>query len=191
MFLWYQNRKALDLERWQQVGIVDTINLSFQLQSTGANMAPIMAAACFWDTSSNTFNFKFGQMGITLLDLYAITDIPVFDRPYQEIDFEREAVAFKADPNHRNFCKSYEFWVDHYVSQSGEASGIAFLELWLTKFIVCTSTQKITDAWVRAATLLFNDHRLGLTQMTLAMLYRALYDLSVHPFNYSTISGPL
>ncbi|KAL6211708.1 hypothetical protein ACLB2K_016931 [Fragaria x ananassa] len=83
MLLWYQNHRALDLERWQQAGIVDAIDLSFQLQSTGTNKAPMMAAACFWDTSSNAFNFKFGQMGITLLDLYAIIGLLVFDRPYE------------------------------------------------------------------------------------------------------------
>ncbi|KAL6129040.1 hypothetical protein ACLB2K_072393 [Fragaria x ananassa] len=77
MLLWYQNRRALDLERWQQAGIADAIDLSFQPQSTGANKALMMAAACFWDTSSNTFNFKFWQMGITLLDLHPeITDFP-------------------------------------------------------------------------------------------------------------------
>ncbi|KAL6189384.1 hypothetical protein ACLB2K_040773 [Fragaria x ananassa] len=124
MLLWYQNRRALDLERWKQAGIAVVLELSFQLQSTGANRAPMMAAACFWDTSSSTFNIKFGQMGIT--------------------------------------CWTF-----------------------------CTSTQKITDVWVRTATLLFNGYRLGLAQMTLAMLYRALYDMSLHSFNYSTISGPL
>ncbi|KAL6185855.1 hypothetical protein ACLB2K_041978 [Fragaria x ananassa] len=56
--------------------------------------------------SCNTFNFKFGQMSISLLDLYAITSLPVSDRPYQEIDFEGEAMAFEADPNRRNFYKS-------------------------------------------------------------------------------------
>ncbi|KAL6190244.1 hypothetical protein ACLB2K_036642 [Fragaria x ananassa] len=69
-------------------------------------MAPMMATTCFWDTSSNTFNFKFGQMGITLLDVYAITGLPVSDRPYQESDFEGEEVAFEADPNRRNFYAS-------------------------------------------------------------------------------------
>ncbi|KAL6135110.1 hypothetical protein ACLB2K_067338 [Fragaria x ananassa] len=63
-----------------------------------------MAAAYFWDTSNNTFNFIFGQMGITLLDLYVITGLPVFNKPYQEIDFEEEAVAFEANPNRLNFC---------------------------------------------------------------------------------------
>ncbi|KAL6219612.1 hypothetical protein ACLB2K_007371 [Fragaria x ananassa] len=104
MLLWYQNRIALDLERWKQVGIADTIDLSFQLQSTGANRAPMMATTCFWDTSNNTFNFKFGKMGITLLDLYAIIGLPISDRPYQESDFEGEEVAFVVDPNRHNFC---------------------------------------------------------------------------------------
>ncbi|KAL6192129.1 hypothetical protein ACLB2K_038516 [Fragaria x ananassa] len=42
-------------------------------------------------------------MGITLLDLYAITGLPISDKPYQESDFEGEEVAFEADPSHRNF----------------------------------------------------------------------------------------
>lgn len=31
MHLWYQNRRAMDLERWQQADIADMIDLSFQL----------------------------------------------------------------------------------------------------------------------------------------------------------------
>ncbi|KAL6214828.1 hypothetical protein ACLB2K_014260 [Fragaria x ananassa] len=44
-------------------------------------------------------------MGITLLDLYAITGLPLSYKTYQESDFEGEEVAFEADPNRRNFFR--------------------------------------------------------------------------------------
>ncbi|KAL6125926.1 hypothetical protein ACLB2K_073977 [Fragaria x ananassa] len=75
----FRNSTA-NIQRWQQTGIADAIDLSFQLQSIGVNKAPMMAATCFWDTSSNTFNFGFGQMGIMLLDLCAITGLPVSNK---------------------------------------------------------------------------------------------------------------
>ncbi|KAL6225940.1 hypothetical protein ACLB2K_004788 [Fragaria x ananassa] len=61
-----------------------------------------MVVACFWDTSSNTFNFKFGEMGVTLLDLYVIAGFTTSDKPYQESDYQ-EVVAFEADLDRRNF----------------------------------------------------------------------------------------
>lgn len=67
----------MDLAHWQEVGIVETIELCFSLENGGGNRAPLVAAACFWDTSSNTFNFRFGQMGITLLDILTITGLLV------------------------------------------------------------------------------------------------------------------
>lgn len=73
---WYLNRRDLDLQRWKEVEIADTIDMCFALNQGGGNQAPMMAALCFWDTSSNTFNFIFRQMGITMLDLYAITSLP-------------------------------------------------------------------------------------------------------------------
>jgi hypothetical protein len=79
---WYQSRKALDFERWRAVGIADSIDLCFSLKSGGRNRAPLVAAICFWDTSSNTFNFRFRQMGITLLDVLTITGLPIHPFAY-------------------------------------------------------------------------------------------------------------
>lgn len=74
---WYQARKAMDLARWQEIWIGETIELCFSLENGVGNRTPLVAVACFWDTSSNTFNFRFGQMGITLLDILTITGLLV------------------------------------------------------------------------------------------------------------------
>lgn len=58
---WYQSRKNTDLRRWQAVGIAKTLELCFFMKNGGGNQAPLVATVCFWDTSSNTFNFRFGR----------------------------------------------------------------------------------------------------------------------------------
>ena len=79
---WYAAKKVTDLDRWRSVGIAETLELCFSLKNGGGNRAPSVAALCFWDTSSNTFNFKFGQMGITLLDILTITGLPIHPAAY-------------------------------------------------------------------------------------------------------------
>ncbi|KAL6125102.1 hypothetical protein ACLB2K_077610 [Fragaria x ananassa] len=124
MCLLYENQRSLDLDRWHQACIVDAIDLSFQLNSQGANRVPMMAVASFWDTASNTFNFRFGQKGITLLDLYDITRFPITENPCQEKDYQDEVVAFEVDPHRKEYCKSYEAWANHYFAQGTEQSAL-------------------------------------------------------------------
>ncbi|KAK9928606.1 hypothetical protein M0R45_025732 [Rubus argutus] len=69
------------LARWEAVGIADTIDLCYSMKSGGGNRAPLVTAICFWDTASNTFNFRFGQMEITLLDILTITGFPFNPSP--------------------------------------------------------------------------------------------------------------
>jgi hypothetical protein len=190
---WYQSRKALDLERWQTVGIADSIELCFSLKSGGGNRAPLAAAVCFWDTASNTFNFRFGQMGITLLDILTITGLPIHPFAYCSGDFDstRESLEFKPSPIRQPYCKSYTAWNTHFSTQENEEGGIAFLELWLCKFIFCINSSKITGAWTMLAAALFNGQRTGLGQAVLASLYRSLYNLTLQPFDFTNLAGPL
>jgi hypothetical protein len=190
---WYQSRKALDFESWRAVGIADSIELCFSLKSGGGNRAPLVAATCFWDTSSNTFNFRFGQMGITLLDILTITSLPIHPFAYCFGDFNGilKSLEFKPSTVRKPYSKSYTAWNAHFSTQENEEGGIAFLELWLCKFIFCINSAKITGTWTMLAAALFNGQQTGIGQTVLASLYRSLYNLTLQPFDFTNSAGPL
>ncbi|KAK9919784.1 hypothetical protein M0R45_028362 [Rubus argutus] len=190
---WYQSRRATDLTRWEAVGIADTIDLCFSMKSGGGNRAPLVTAICFWDTASNTFNFRFGQMGITLLDILTITGLPIQPFAYCSGDFNNilSSLEFKPSTIRQPYSKSYSAWIAHFSNQEDEQGGIAFLELWFCKYIFCISSAKITSSWTMLAAALFNGNRTGLGQTVLASLYRALYNLTLQPFDFANLNGPL
>lgn len=154
----YRTRKATELKRWQEARIVGRLKLCFALHNGGGNWALLVAATCFWDNSNNTFNFWFDQMYITLLDVLTITWLPVHSDPYcyGEYDQSANALVHLSSPIWQPYCKSYTAWFTHFSKQDNEQGGIAFLELWLCKFIFCITASKITGSWTMLATALFN-----------------------------------
>lgn len=190
---WYQSRKTTDLNRWREVGITETVELCFSLKNDGGNRAPFVVAVCFWDTSINTFNFSFGQIGITLLDILTITGLPIhpFAYCYGDLDNLGSSLEFKPSKIRLPYCKSYSAWTNHFSSQENEEGGIAFLELLFCKYIFCNTAAKVTGTWTMLAAALFNEQRTGLGQVVLASLYRSLYYLSLQPFDFSNLADPL
>ncbi|KAL6135615.1 hypothetical protein ACLB2K_067842 [Fragaria x ananassa] len=77
---WYEERLQTDQTIWEATGIHEAIALSFSLPPH-TDRAPIAAMACLWNSATNTFDFPFGQMGITLLDILAITGLPIHAKP--------------------------------------------------------------------------------------------------------------
>ncbi|CAL2276294.1 unnamed protein product [Prunus armeniaca] len=55
---------------WRRAGIYDAILLSKQSINKDENL--LAAALCFWNSASNTFNFRIGPMAPTLLDMAQI-----------------------------------------------------------------------------------------------------------------------
>ncbi|KAI5316194.1 hypothetical protein L3X38_045370 [Prunus dulcis] len=55
---------------WRRAGIYDAILLSKQSINRDENL--LAAALCFWNSASNTFDFRVGPMAPTLLDMAQI-----------------------------------------------------------------------------------------------------------------------
>ena len=186
---WYNEVRARDLARWRAVGIADAIDLCLQIPG-GLNRAPLAAAFCLWNTASNTFDFRFGQMSISLLDILAITGLPIHAAPYVQGQFDDEKFPLQMTQTGRSIhSRSFPSWRNYYRGHHDETGGIAFLEWWLCKFIFCTSAGKPTGTWSSLATALYNGTVVGLGQPVLGSLYRALYQVAMHPFEVQS-SGP-
>ncbi|KAL6190907.1 hypothetical protein ACLB2K_037301 [Fragaria x ananassa] len=66
---WYAERLQTDQPIWEATGIREAIALSFSLPPH-TDRAPIAAMVCLWNSATNTFDFPFGQIGISLLDIW-------------------------------------------------------------------------------------------------------------------------
>ncbi|XP_062020879.1 uncharacterized protein LOC133737305 [Rosa rugosa] len=186
---WYREVRSRDLARWNMAGITHTVDLCFRLPH-GGNRSPLAAFLCFWHTATNTFDFRFGQMSITLLDILTITGLPIDGEPYLHGQFDSDTFTSTMDQTGRGaHSGSYPRWLAYYRKERNATGGIAFLEYWLCKFIFCTSSCKPTGAWTLLVTALYNGRRMGLGQPVLGALYRTLYQATMHPFETS-ISGP-
>lgn len=132
-------------------------------------------------------------MGITLLDVLIITGLPIHPFAYCSGDFDSilDSLEFKPSTIRQPYSKSFSTWNAHFSTQENEQGGIAFLELWFCKYIFCINSAKITSTWTMLAAALFNGHRTGLGQTVLASLYRALYNLTLQPFDFANVTGPL
>lgn len=132
-------------------------------------------------------------MGITLLDILTITGLPIypFAYCYEDLDNTAEALEFKPSKVRQPHCKLYTAWTRHFSKQENEEGEIAFLELWLCKYIFCNTAAKVTGTWTMLTANLFNRQRIGLGQPVLASLYRSLYFLSLQPFDFTNLAGSL
>nr|XP_011470919.1 PREDICTED: uncharacterized protein LOC101297108 [Fragaria vesca subsp. vesca] len=147
--------------------------------------------ACLWNSATNTFDFSFGQMSVSLLDILAITGLPIHAKPYVPGDFASTEFTYSCNLGARRALKgSYAVWRKYYIGHAERhEGGIAFLEYWLDKFVFCGSAHKPTGKWTKLAEALYNGIEVGLGQSVLGALYRTLHTLSLKPFHLS--AGPL
>ncbi|CAL8084744.1 unnamed protein product [Prunus armeniaca] len=64
---------------WKRAGIHDAILMSKNFVNKDENL--LAAASCFWNSASNTFDFRLGPMTLTLLDLAQIFGFRPHGRP--------------------------------------------------------------------------------------------------------------
>ncbi|CAL9005431.1 unnamed protein product [Prunus brigantina] len=73
---------------WRRAGIYDVILLSKQSINRDENL--LAAALCFWNSASNTFDFRVGPMAPTLLDMAQIFGFRPHGRPVDAVgDYHR------------------------------------------------------------------------------------------------------
>lgn len=150
---WFDAMKISYGDLWHRAGIYNALHLSMKGVQGDRNL--ILAAASFWNSASNTFDFRFGQMSVTLLDVLVIGGFTIHHPPYIPGKLVNANFAQTYDPNLRESIKetanSYEKWIGLWKSSGGHEEHIAFLEFWLNKFVFCMSANRVTDQWTNLA----------------------------------------
>lgn len=183
----YRVEKAFG-DQWKGTYLYDLINFCRHGLSLDANL--LGAASCFWSKNVNAFCFPCGPMSPTLLDISAITGLPLFGEEITPRISSPAATQFKVS---RSKDKTYGVFISTYMGAEGSAvtheEHIRFLTLWLCRYIFCSRSIQVTHEYFNLAIALAEGRIVGFSVALLTFLYRCLYefvtDQSSSPF------GPL
>ncbi|XP_050223281.1 uncharacterized protein LOC126673245 [Mercurialis annua] len=162
-------------QSWIDTGIHDLIELCKASRPIAKHY--IMGASLFWSSAINCFCFKSGPMTVTLLDLALMLNVP--------LDGERINPNLRADAPQFNLTKaqkSYGAFVKLFMGEEpykpDRNEHIAFLAFFIAKYILCTSSFRVTEDCFLLATALADGRRCNLGEFILAHLYRSLGDIA-------------
>ncbi|KAI5347455.1 hypothetical protein L3X38_015334 [Prunus dulcis] len=121
---------------WRRAGIYDAILLSKQSINRDENL--LAAALCFWNSASNTFDFRVGPMAPTLLDMAQIFGFRPHGRPIDAVG-----------SGHRESCQLLLFW--KFCDDLLRSCGFDWLGLYPFGEIVCSNNDKtvmLAAGWI-------------------------------------------
>ncbi|CAL8991241.1 unnamed protein product [Prunus brigantina] len=165
-----------------RAGIYDVILLSKQSINRDENLRA--AALCFWNSASNTFDFRVGPMAPTLLDMAQIFGFRPHGRPVDAVgDYHRRknqeklAKPFTISPASINQNCSFSNYLKKFSAEKDkDQQHMLFLLYWLNRFIFPN----------RSSAALHNHTDVGLGPTVLAHLFKNLYSATLeNPLNLS------
>nr|CAD39625.2 OSJNBa0040D17.4 [Oryza sativa Japonica Group] len=143
---WYKRMSTSKKVNWDEIGIGQALDLTI---ANSAKDEPLMAAATyFWSNTINAFLFNQGPMTPTLIDITMITGLDV---------------TSSANPM-------------TYMGQGSitPREHVAFLLMWLEKFLFCGSSCGPTTNWQFVAEALESKKQFPLGKILLGYLYQVL-----------------
>lgn len=132
----------------------------------------LLEALQFLESSTNTFQIRYGMITPTLFDVVVITGLwptsDVFDPTQQDkctISFDSKWASYNV------------FIVVHFETQIEDMSNeehIAFLTLWLYHYIFCFKSLKVSKSFISLDNQLHEGWIIYLGQLILGSLYESL-----------------
>ncbi|KAM1206136.1 hypothetical protein FF1_006816 [Malus domestica] len=163
---------------WHKAGIYDI--LQFSKFAIPFNRSLVLAALCFWSTSTNSFHLRHGPLTITLLDLSALLglrpDGPQFDALVANsisIPDDNFGIRITKNSSFSSFIKEHNK-IEGLVT---DEEHVAFLHYWLCRYLLCSRSFKIVTSNLPLAVALSRGEPYALGPLVLAYLYRGIKDL--------------
>ena len=126
---------------WELYDLNQCLKLS--LSGMERNDSLLISASYFWSNTLNAFVFGHGPMTITLADVYMLTGLRITGlmQPYHFLSARSKKLAKISD------CTG---WASYILNHTGDESTVrqreymAFLNMWLERFIFCGSSCGLT-----------------------------------------------
>nr|CAD41939.2 OSJNBa0070M12.16 [Oryza sativa Japonica Group] len=166
---WYTRISASKQAHWDEIGISQALALT--IANSAKDEPPMAAATYFWSNTLNAFLFNQGPMTPTLLDIIMLTSLDV---------------TSSANPMNLNTKSTFEFktksiggWSGYITAYMGKGpvtprEHVAFLLMWLEKFLFCGSSCGPTTNWQFIAEALATKKQFPLGKILLGYLYQIL-----------------
>ncbi|XVF34032.1 hypothetical protein REPUB_Repub18cG0022100 [Reevesia pubescens] len=185
---------------WNLTGICDAIMSSrYEIR---CNKDLLLGLVEFWCPEINTFVFPWGEATVTLEDVIVLGGFSTLGESVRR-PLERKLVKIEEEMNmkrlimSRNKSKkaSHCCWINHFMEEKGEYEHVAFLSLWLSRYVFPSLPEKIVAKQVFPVAIhLSSKTRLALAPAVLASLYKHLTLLKNQAMSFPqeiTASGPL
>lgn len=140
------------------------------------NDSLLIATSHFWSDAINAFLFKHGPMTPTLADVLMLTGL--------NIHSSDQTASLLTKLVHRLQTKAISSWKGYIAEHSGTGSvgvreHVAFLNMWLERFIFCGKTCGPTSNMQVMAELLANGNTISLNKHLLGAVYHLLHQVSI------------
>ncbi|BBG99802.1 hypothetical protein Prudu_009610, partial [Prunus dulcis] len=177
---------------WRRAGIYDAVLLSKQSINRDENL--LAAALCFWNSASNTFDFRVGPMAPTLLDMAQIFGFRPHGRPVDAVgDYHRRknqekvATPFTISPATINQNCSFSNYLKKFSAEKDkDQQHMLFLLYWLNRFVFPNRSSAVLLEYRHLAEALHNHTDVGLGPTVLAHLFKNLHTATLeNPLNLS------
>ncbi|XP_049407861.1 uncharacterized protein LOC125871313 [Solanum stenotomum] len=180
---WVDRVEKAKWEVWKSADIYDAIQLSKHDIPLDKNL--LYAALCYWSISTNSFHFRFGMMGPTVLDIVALTGL----RPHGEDVSVPLGMAKSARdlPEYKKIkeCLTYCKFLDMSMGAMAvtEEEHISFLVMWLCRYLFCNSSITMIEQCTKLALALSKGRKLALAPFVLSNMYHACTDIVTGGFD--------
>ncbi|KAI9094776.1 hypothetical protein K1719_026582 [Acacia pycnantha] len=177
--MWTQKLRSKYENVWRNAGILEAIKASTYRVPRSFNL--VLGLAQKWYSETNTFIFSWGEATITLEDImvcggYSVVGSSVFFTPLEDEEWkqiEQRLHEVRSNLVKTKAKKAEHFpWLRHFMEEEeGELEHVAFLSLWLSRFVFPPS---ISKQIFRIAIHLAKGSRIALAPAVLASIYRDL-----------------
>ncbi|XLU75465.1 hypothetical protein S245_034518, partial [Arachis hypogaea] len=137
---------------WKEIGIYDLIQLS--KNSYTVNSGLMGGALYFWDETSHTFHTPYGMITPTLLDVAAITGLPLLGEEILTTTWSTTGVKYAIDIS----STTYQSFILNNKGQDGDPVSdnehITFLLYWLRGVVFCVRSTQVKVTYLPLAIML-------------------------------------
>ncbi|RYQ92886.1 hypothetical protein Ahy_B09g099127 [Arachis hypogaea] len=166
---WYQRLEPTKSADWGALGIQELLGLSHFTLTTIPWM--IGAVTCFWNRMTNNFHLPCGMVGMSLLDVAAITGLLINSpdcTPNMQPEHQYTVVL----------TSSYSDFIAHNMGAEStdviDDEHVAFLFYWLNAILFCSRSVQMSKLFLPLAALLHEGKVLNLAKLLLGHIFKEL-----------------
>ncbi|RYR46183.1 hypothetical protein Ahy_A07g031941 [Arachis hypogaea] len=163
---WYQRLEPTKSADWGALGIHELLRLSHFSLTTYPWMIGVVTY--FWNRTTNNFHLPCGMIGMSLLDVAAITGLPI-NSPDCTPDMQPKRQYNVVLTN------SYSNFIAHNMGAEGtritDEKHVAFLFYWLNAILFCSRSVQMSKLFLPLVTLLHEGKVLNLAKLLLRHIF--------------------